>query len=473
MPYQYAISVFLLVVAVYSATHALIYKKDPRAAFGWIGVCFLLPFFGPLLYFMFGINRVRKRALRLSISIPKDNIHKQERITHSDLKNQIPKPLKSLEKVSSHITRLPLTEDNQLDEFYSGEQTYNAMLSAINSAENFIYLCVYIFKKDKIGKQFIEALVAAKNRGVEVYVLIDGIGEFYSFRKVRRTLLKNDIQVLRFLPPKLIPLNLSINLRNHRKLLVIDGNLSFIGGMNISQEYYQYDENTKPSLKDIHFKVTGPVVDQLQNVFETDWQFVGGKIKENTNISAPNSNTSIICRTITDGPGENLDHLSIILLSAINSAKQTIILMTPYFLPNRELIAALQTAAFRGVNVTIILPEKNNLNYVNWATHHMLWELLENGVNVFYQPGPFSHSKLFIIDNLYSLIGSANIDPRSLRLNYEVGLEVYDAEFATKLSNYAQNILLTCKNVTLEEVDNRPLLIKVRDGIAWLFSPYL
>ena len=133
----------------------------------------------------------------------------------------------------------------------------------------------------------------------------------------------------------------------------------------------------------------------------------------------------------------------------------------------------MQTAALRGVTVTIILPGKNNLSYVHWASRHMLWELLENGVEIYYQPPPFSHSKLFVIDNQYSLIGSANIDPRSLRLNYEVGVEVYEVDFATNLSNYAQSVLQTCRRVTLEEVDNRSLPIKIRDGIAWLFSPYL
>ena len=368
---------------------------------------------------------------------------------------------------------MPLIGGNQIESLYSGEQTYAEMLKAISIAKKYIYLCVYIFKRDKIGKQFIQALIEAKNRGVEVYVLIDGIGEFYSWRKVRRKLTRHGVQVLRFLPPKLIPFNFSINLRNHRKLLVIDDEHGFVGGMNISAEYFQKDGTEKESLKDIHFKITGNLPQQLRHVFEIDWHFIGGKINKNASQESRNSISPTVCRTIIDGPGENLDHLSIILLSAINSANHTITLMTPYFLPNRELISALQTAALRGVAVTIILPGKNNLSYVQWASRHMLWELLENDVDIYYQPPPFAHSKLFVIDNQYSLIGSANIDPRSLRLNYEVGVEVYEVDFATNLSSYAQSVLQTCRQVTLEEVDNRSLPIKIRDGIAWLFSPYL
>jgi cardiolipin synthase len=347
------------------------------------------------------------------------------------------------------------------------------MLKAINIAKEYIYLCVYIFKRDKVGKQFIQALIDAKNRDVNVYVLIDGIGELYSWRKVRRKLVRNGIQVHLFLPPKLMPFNFSINLRNHRKLLVIDDEIGFVGGMNISAEYFQKDQIEEESLKDIHFKITGNLSQQLRHVFELDWYFIGRKISTTAKTKVSNSVAPTICRAIMDGPGENLDHLSIILLSAINSANHAIILMTPYFLPSRELIGALQTAALRGVSVTIILPGQNNLSYVHWASRHMLWELLENGVDIYYQPAPFSHSKLFVIDNQYSLIGSANIDPRSLRLNYEIGVEVYEVDFATKLNSYAQNILKTCRQVTLEEVDNRSLPIKIRDGIAWLFTPYL
>lgn len=474
MLYKYLLIFIMVFVAIYAATHALIYKKDSRAAFGWISVCIFVPLIGPLLYFIFGINRVHKRARALATK----NIHKvfQEQkysLGSKELLKQIPDSLENLQKVSNRITGVPLIGGNQVNILYSGEQTYTEMLEAINAAKHYIFLCLYIFKKDKVGKRFSKALIDAKSRGVEVYVLIDGIGELYSWRKVRRELIKHGVQVLRFLPPKILPFNFSINLRNHRKLLLIDDEIGFVGGMNISSEFYQNSERGEVSLKDIHFKITGNLSQQLKHVFEMDWNFAGGKIQVNYEQDVHNITSPIICRTVIDGPGENLDHLSIILLSAINAANHDIILMTPYFLPSREIIAALQTAALRGVKVEIILPGQNNLSYVHWASRHMLWELLENDVNIYYQPPPFSHSKLFVIDNEYSLIGSANIDPRSLRLNYEVGVEVYDIGFAAKLTNYAQNILASSRQVTLEEVDNRSLPTKIRDGIAWLFSPYL
>ena len=179
------------------------------------------------------------------------------------------------------------------------------------------------------------------------------------------------------------------------------------------------------------------------------------------------------CRTIIDGPGENLGHLLIVIFSAINAATQNILIMTPYFLPNKEIIRALQVAALRGVNVSIVLPLVNNLNFVHWATRHMLSQLINTGIKIYYQPPPFDHSKLFVVDSFYSLIGSANIDPRSLRLNYEIGVEIYDSLFAGELSNYVNNAIERSSLVSEDELNQRPLLVKIRDGIFWLFSPYL
>jgi cardiolipin synthase len=150
-----------------------------------------------------------------------------------------------------------------------------------------------------------------------------------------------------------------------------------------------------------------------------------------------------------------------------------VIIVTPYFLPSREMIGALQTAALRGVEVHVILPERNNLPFVHWATRNMLWELLQWGIRVFYQPPPFVHSKLFLVDGLYAQVGSANLDPRSLRLNFELALEVFDREWVRRVSGFAEACRRRSREVTLEEMDGRPLPLKLRDSLAWLFSPYL
>ena len=223
---------------------------------------------------------------------------------------------------------------------------------------------------------------------------------------------------------------------------------------------------------DAHFRLAGPVVTQIEHVFLEDWGFSTGEQVTPTQASA-RENGSMICRTIVDGPNEDLDRLSMILVGAVSAARRRISIMTPYFLPSRELIAALQTAALRGVEVTIILPSKNNLPFVHWATRNMLWELLEWGIRLYYQPPPFVHTKLFVVDDQYAQIGSANIDPRSLRLNFELAVEVFDKQFVKILTEHIQKSQDQSLEVSLKDLDSRRLPVRIRDALAWLFSPYL
>ena len=228
----------------------------------------------------------------------------------------------------------------------------------------------------------------------------------------------------------------------------------------------------KDGIIDAHFRLTGSVVKQIERVFYEDWRFSAGEriVPEPTYCV---DTGSTICRTIVDGPNEDIDKLSMILVGAVSLARECVSIMTPYFLPSRELIAAMQAAALRGVEVKVLLPSKNNLPFVQWASNNMLWELLQRGVRVYYQPPPFVHTKLFIVDNHYSQIGSANIDPRSLRLNFELMIEIYDRTFSEILSSHFQKKLEASQEVSLKDVDSRSLPVKVRDAICWLFAPYL
>ena len=203
-----------------------------------------------------------------------------------------------------------------------------------------------------------------------------------------------------------------------------------------------------------------------------DWRFTTGE-KTVPSASAEEGVGEAICRTIVDGPNEDLDKLASILLGAISAARERILIITPYFLPSREMIAALQTAALRGLEVVVVLPGKNNLPFVQWATSNMLWEVLQKGVRVYYQPPPFVHTKLFIVDDYYVQIGSANIDPRSLRLNFELAIEIYHRPTTALLADHVLKNIKRSRQISLKEIDARPLTIRTRDALAWLFSPYL
>jgi cardiolipin synthase len=211
---------------------------------------------------------------------------------------------------------------------------------------------------------------------------------------------------------------------------------------------------------------------QLEQVFLEDWTFCTGEQTEPT-PSLPVQSGNVLCRAITDGPNEDINKLSTILIGAISSARERILIMTPYFLPSAEMISALKTAAIRGIDVQIVLPQKNNLPFVQWASNNMLSDLIFWGVRIYFQPPPFVHSKLFLIDDHYTQIGSANLDPRSLRLNFELNVEIYDREATTILATHMADTIRRSTKITLETIEKRPLIIKIRDALIWLFSPYL
>ncbi len=461
-------------LGLFTAGHALLYKRDPRAALGWIGVSLTFPIMGPLFYFLFGINRVRTKAIKLERRSPfrietgREASQRNMLLTSEDL----PGEFSHMVRISDAVTRRPLVGGNRIEMLHNGEEAYPPMIEAIEKSERFLYLATYIFETNATGRRFIEALARAAERGVDVRVIIDGVGELYSLPRAGTLLMDKGVRMARFLRPKLLPPSLHINLRNHRKILVADGRVAFMGGMNIGDRHLAENRANPSRVMDTHFRVTGPVINQIEQVFLEDWRFCTGEhVLQQT--EPPEPADGAICRTIVEGPNEDLDKLSTILVAAISSARSRVFIMTPYFLPSREMMGALASAALRGLEVDVVLPAKNNLPFVHWATRNMLWELLERGVRVFYQPPPFVHTKLFVVDDYYAHIGSANVDPRSLRLNFELAMEVYDRPFVEVLGSHVEKARERSRQISLDEVDSRSLPARTRDALAWLFTPYL
>ncbi len=460
--------------SVLGAGHALLYKRDPRSSLGWIATCIFVPFAGPLIYYVFGINRIRTHARHLEFRGVSSEIE------GGDDRNEIgvvrvsdlPAAQQRLARVSGAVSGRPLVGGARVTPLHNGEAAYPAMLQEIDAAQSRLYLSTYIFDAHATGRGFIRALSAAQRRGVDVRVIIDGIGGLYSYPRAARLLAAEGVPVRRFLPPRLIPPRWQINLRDHRKLLIADGRVGFTGGMNIGDRHLA--ESASPGrVVDTHFRFEGRIVRQMEKAFLDDWRFVAGQETELSPESIHESVGDSVCRAIVDGPNEDFGKLLMILVSAISTARDRLTIVTPYFLPYRELITALRTAALRGVAVRIILPATNNLPYVHWATRNMLWELLEQGVRIYYQPGPFVHTKLMLVDDYYTQVGSANIDPRSLRLNFELSVEIFDKAFAATMAAEVEGVLARSREVALEEVDGRSIPVRVRDSLAWLASPYL
>lgn len=460
-----------VVIDIVTIGHILLNKRDPRGAIGWIGFTIVVPFCGALCYWFFGIARIAPRRML-------NNIGESDIPLPDDYEQSIAPLFTDLTScqhllVSDQVTNRPVVNGNSLSPLFNGDEAYPIMLEAVRTATSRIYLSTYIFESNHSGKLFIDELLLAKERGVDVRVIIDWVGEKYSIPKIGSLLKKAGIPFIRFLPPGLHSRGFLFNLRNHRKLLLIDGHTGFTGGMNIGNRHLMADGTGRKQVVDIHFCVEGPVVSQMEATFREDWFLNTGTELPPVDYCIMENHGGTLCRGISSGPTDGYEKLHWVILSMLNSATRSVRIMTPYFIPNRAIISALNSASLRGVRVDIILPANNNLFFINWASQAHLMELIPFGVNAFFQPGPFVHSKLLLVDNSISFIGSANFDNRSFYLNFEFNLEVYDRRFTTMLVGHFDAVRERSRQITLRDLDQRSLTLKLRDATVKLFSPYL
>jgi cardiolipin synthase len=439
-------------------------KRDVPAAIGWIGMAWLAPVAGALLYLGFGINRVRRRARRL-----KRFVHSVDPCVTGDIASD--DPIERLKAAIGNITGQDMATGKVIAVLECGDQAYPQMLAAIDSAEFHVRLSTYIFRTDHIGLQFIEALVRAHRRGVRIRVLIDGFGGGFVRSSAYHRLRRQGVPVARFLHSTLPWKMPFLDLRLHKKSLTVDGQSAFVGGLNIGAENL-IAQRPKGPVRDTHFRVGGTIVGQIEQEFDDDWSFTTGEGAIGTGAaSRRQASGGSAARAIASGPDQEVDQLVLVLLSAINLARRSIRIATPYFLPDEQLITALQLAVLRGVDVHLVLPRKNNHRLIGWAAQTHIRPLLATGCRLWRSPPPFDHSKLMTIDGRWSLIGSANWDTRSLRLNFELTVEFYDKDLAGTLAEFIDARCV--QPITLEEIDARPLPVKFRDAAARLAMPYI
>lgn len=471
------VGVATVAITLGTVAHVVLYKRDARAAVAWVGMVVVFPIVGAVLYALLGINRIRRlatelRSERLDFEATTAELvvkrHSIEEVLPADAGH-----LNALGRLVDEVTHIPVTAGNRVRPLLNGEQAYPAMLEAIEGAEYTVALSTYIFDTDYAGMAFADALERAVKRGVAVRVLIDGVGALYSWPSMTRELARRRIPADRFLHSWFLWRMPFLNLRSHRKILVADGRVGFTGGMNI-REGHLLQRNPKSPVQDIHFQFEGPVVSHLMHVFADDWAFTTREVLTGPRwFPPPQMAGSIAARGIIDGPDENIDKLRWALLGALARAHHRVRIVTPYFLPDSTLITSLNVAALRGVEVEIVLPEVTNLRFVKWATQAELWQVLAHGCRVYYSPPPFDHSKIMVVDGAWACVGSANWDPRSLRLNFEFNVECYGAEFAAELDRLVDAKIEKCREVTKKDMDARPILVQLRDGVARLLKPYL
>ncbi len=468
---------FALLLSVVASAHVILYKRDSRSAIGWIGLVWLMPLVGAVVYLFFGVNRIRRQATSLRGNLERYRAQATEAAClPEELHRHLPDQAGHLEILARLVERVverPLLPGNRIEPLVNGDAAYPAMLQAIRHARRSVALETYIFDRDKAGLAFARALGQAARRGVEVRVLVDAAGARYSRPSILRTLRHEGVRHARFMPSSNLWHLMSLNLRTHRKLLVTDGGLGFTGGMNIRDGHCVSRQPLRP-VQDLQFRVQGPVVAHLQEAFADDWNFTTGEsLRGEAWFPKLERSGTVLARGVTDGPDEDFEKLRWTLLGALSIARQSVRILTPYFLPDPAVVSALNLAAMRGVEVDILLPARNNLPFVHWASRAMWWQVLTHGCRLWLTPPPFDHSKLMVLDGCWVLLGSANWDARSLRLNFEFDMECYDSELAARLEQLVEIKRRDAHRVTLPEVDGRPLPIRLRDGMARLLAPYV
>lgn len=454
-----------------AAGHALLSKRDSRSALGWIAVCLTFPVAGPVLYLLFGINRIRRSARRMRRAhahglSPYPAHTDQARIPEGTLHPR----LLRLAHIGSALLDTPLAGGNCVHILRDGDTAYPAMLAAIDSAERCVYLASYIFAGDTTGHRFAQSLIDAHGRGVDVRVIVDGVGELYGWPSILPLLRRHGVPAVRFLPPRLLPPQIHFNLRNHRKILFVDGHTAFTGGMNISSRNVRH--NGRPAITDLHFRIHGPAARQLGHTFAQDW-FLATQEHLELPPPFPDMAGDSLCRAVASGPDQPMDVLLELWAAILSAARRRVRIMTPYFLPPREIFGALHAARLRGVAVELFLPEHCNIPVVAWATAHVLEGLLARGLQCHLVPDPFCHAKVLLVDDAYAHVGSANWDCRSLALNFELGLEIFDPAVCAALHDILDAFRTQSREVSIHGLASRSWPVRVRDALFWLFGPYL
>lgn len=479
--WPHILAVISVVMAAVAIVHVVMNKEEVRSAIGWVGVILLSPIVGAVIYAIAGINRIRRASMiserrRSTTGDPRHQAHLD--VSRALVADQFGECFAAMKTLGDRVAKHAMTVGNTIRTLDGGDEAYAGMIAAIDGARRSIILETYIFDRDAIGLRIAEALARARRRGVAVRVLVDAVGARYSVPSIVGTLRGGGIAVELFNGSLIMGLRLPYaNLRTHRKILVVDGAVAFVGGMNIREGFTsEFARSTRA--RDTHFRLTGPVVGDIFSVAAEDWRFAADEVLEGEAWAiepapAVHFGAPVFIRAISSGPDAALETNHRMLMGAFSVAQRSIRIMSPYFLPDRELVAALATAGRRGVEIDIVVPADNNLVLVERAMLAQFEQVLKNYCRVWRASGPFDHSKLLSVDGVWAFVGSSNLDPRSLRLNFEIDIEVLDADFAGWIDRRIETAIATAQPITIDSLRARPFVVRLTDRILWLGSPYL
>jgi cardiolipin synthase len=479
-----ALGVFFEIAALLMVPLVLLRQKEPSATIAWILTLIFLPALGAVLFVLFGRDRVR---------LPAQRKREWDAAVRAQMAAHAPQALeahlasdpaldgaggtteleRALFRVGAQLTHGRPSGGNAVQMLFGGDDAYAALGAAIDAAKHHVHAEFYLIRNDATGSWFRERLVAAASRGVKVRLLCDGFGCFALGSGWSRPLKRAGGSFARFLPMRSVLLQ-PVNLRNHRKIVVVDGSVGFTGGINVGDEY----RGTMPGVgewRDVHMCIRGRATSDLQRVFLQDWAFATGE------IVPPGEYFPDVARAAGDatlaivpsGPDTRTEAIHRLFFGAIAGSRDRVVITTPYFVPDAPILVALELAAMRGVDVRILLPHRSNHRVTFHAGRSFYDRLIEAGVHVYeYLPG-MVHAKTMVVDGALALVGSANMDLRSFRLNFEVGAMLHDADAAARLEESFAKDIERSALVTLDAWRARPVRYRFMEGASRLISPLL
>lgn len=477
MPSLVTILYFLTVVFI--AILIILENRNPEKTISWILILVLLPFVGIVVYLFFG-QEYRKTKMYSRKGLK--DLEKLRNLTLEQLDNlpanqfQISKKLYSKKRMMNLLlsnSNAILTNNNEIQILRNGAETFPEIFRVMEQARHHIHLEYYIIENDRIGNYLRELLIRKAGEGVEVRLIFDDVGSWELKKKFIRSMSDAGVKVDCFMKVRFPMLTSRVNYRNHRKILVVDGETAFVGGLNFADRYQDGVPGIGP-WRDTHLKVIGGGATALQIIFMADWYFVSKEVLKGEDYFKPfESGEGKLVQMTASGPDSDWESIGQAYFAAIASATDYVYISTPYLMPTDDIVTALKTSALGGIDVRIIVPGLSDAITPKWGTNSYIEELLEAGVKIYFYKAGFTHSKVIIADGVFSSVGTANLDFRSLETNFEVNAMIYDEEIAGILASQFLDDQEKSELIILEEWRNRPRMNKIKESFARIISPML
>lgn len=478
MPHIVTVIGFIAVIANIFFSFSLIFieRKDPSTTWAWLMIMIIFPGVGFIIYLLLGQNFSRARLFKEKKEF--DTIKRRE--LSKDFANKEHEHIggeQYLDLIRMNYTHsgAKCTYNNEVDVYYNGVDKFKQLIKDLKNAKKFIHIQYYIIRPDKLGKKIMSILEEKAAEGVEIRFLVDSMGSYRVTKRSLKNFIKNGGKFEIFFPGILPHVNTRINYRNHRKMVIIDGEYGYTGGFNVGDEYIGEDKHIG-FWRDTHIRIRGEAVNDLTDRFLLDWCYASGEEIDDFSKFYPEKpirDGDIAIQIVTSGPDHNEEYIKNAYMKMINNAKKYVYLETPYFVPDAPMLEALKLSALSGVDVRLIIPGKPDHVFMKWAASAYIGDLLNAGAKVYLYQNGFIHAKTIVADGKVCTVGTANMDMRSYCLNFEVNAFIYDDRVANNLETQFYKDIEDCKVITKEEYDKRNISLRIRESIIRLISPIL